>query len=464
MTEVYTLTATELSPLIESRRISPVEVMESVCSRIEKMEPRINAYITLTPELAMQQAKNAENLIMKGYHQGPLHGIPIGMKDNIYTKGIRTTGGSAILEEFVPDHDATVMKKLLCAGGAMTGKLNMHEFGGGITNTNPAYGNTRNPWNEQYMPGGSSGGSGAALAAGMATLATGTDTFGSIRVPASMCGIYGLKPTYGLVSSYGVAPLAWSLDHIGPMARSVNDLALLLNEMAGYDPKDPGSIKPPNHDYTKNIGKGIKGIKMAIPTFFMKHLEPDVEKLFREAVVKLEQLGAKIMELDIPELTMSAFANYVITTGEASSYHYEQLQKNYDEFADDVRIFFNTGVITNTPQYVRAQQVRRKLTEAFKQAFEKVDILIAPTIPIVPKPFAENWVEQNLSITEQCMPFTSPANNTGTPSLSVPIGLASNGMPVGMQLIGPHFSEKLLLQAGARWEETNPLGNHKMPL
>lgn len=459
MTKLYTLTATELSPLIETKQVSPVEITESIITRMEEMEPRINAYITLTQELALQQAKNAENLMMKGFYQGPLHGIPIGMKDNIYTKGIKTTGGSATLKNFVPDYNATVVKKLLCAGGLMTGKLNMHEFGGGITNTNPAFGNTRNPWNVNFMPGGSSGGSAAALKAGLATIATGTDTFGSIRVPASMCGIYGLKPTYGLVSSYGVAPLAWSLDHVGPMARCVNDLALMLNEMVGYDPKDPGSIKPPDHDYTKLIGKGIKGITIGVPTFFLKDLELDVEKLFMRAVKMLEQLGAKIVEMEIPELTMSAYANYVITTGEASSYHYERLQEQSEQFADDVRIFFQTGVITNTPQYVRAQQARRKLSDAFHQAFEKVDIIIGPTIPIVPKPFAENYVEQNLSVTEKCMPFTSPANNTGTPSLSVPIGLASNGMPVGMQLIGKHFSEKLLLQVGARWEKTDPLGD-----
>ncbi|WP_096153873.1 amidase [Bacillus sp. FJAT-45066] len=457
MTNLYNLTATELSPLIQSKQVSPVELMKSILTRIEEMEPRINAYITLTPELALQQAKNAENLIMKGFNQGPLHGIPIGMKDNLYTKGIRTTGGSATLEKFKPDYNATVVKKLLGAGGVMTGKLNMHEFGGGLTNTNLAFGNTRNPWNENFMPGGSSGGSAAAIKAGLTTLATGSDTFGSIRVPASMCGIYGLKPTYGLVSSYGVAPLAWSLDHVGPMARSVSDLALMLNEMAGYDPKDPGSMKTPNHDYTKTIGKGIKGVKIGVPSFFMKGLEPDVDKLFKAAVLKLEQLGAKMVEIEIPELSMSSYANYVITTGEASSYHYERLQEQSEKFADDVRIFFQTGVITNTPQYVRAQQVRRKLTDAFNKVFEKIDILVGPTIPIVPKPFAENFVEQNLSVTEKCMPFTSPANNTGTPSLSVPIGLASNGLPVGMQLIGAHFSEKLLLQVGARWEKTNPL-------
>ena len=342
-------------------------------------------------------------------------------------------------------------------GKVMLGKLNMHEFGGGITNTNPVYGNVRNPWKVNYSPGGSSGGSGAALAAGLATLATGTDTFGSIRVPASMCGVYGLKPTYGLVSTKGVAPLAWSLDHAGPMARSVSDLALMLNVMAGYDPKDPGSIKARIPDYTENLNKGINGLKIGVPSYYMQGLDRDVEILFKDAVKTLETMGATVVDVDIPELSMSAFAGYVITIGEASTYHYEWLQTRSEEYADDVRIFFKTGVLTNSPHYVRSQQVRRVLTEALKKTYEDVDVLIGPTIPITTPAFQKNWVEQNLEVTRRGMPFTSPPNLTGAPSLSVPIGLCSEGLPVGMQLIGNHFTEKRLLQVGSEWEKVSPL-------
>ncbi|GAE24863.1 aspartyl-tRNA(Asn) amidotransferase subunit A [Halalkalibacter wakoensis JCM 9140] len=459
MTELHALSATELAPLIKGKKVSPVELIETILSRINQLDGEVNSYITVLPELALEKARHAESQIMNGVYEGPLHGIPVGIKDNYETKGIRTTVGSGILSDYIPHTTATTVKKLSCAGGIMTGKLNMHEFGGGLTNTNPVYGHSRNPWNIDYSPGGSSGGSAAALAAGLATLATGTDTFGSIRVPAAMCGIYGLKPTYGLVSTNGVLPLAWSLDHAGPMARSVSDVALMLNVMAGYDAEDPGSIKTRATDYTHNLSKGIKGLKVGVPSFFLQGLDPEVEQLFQQALLKLEELGAMVKEISIPQLEMSSFSNYVITTGEAATYHYEKLQQIPEQYASDVRTFFTAGVLTHTPQYVRAQQVRRSLTEAIKKEFEDVDMMVAPTIPITTPKFQDDWIAQNLAITKKCMPFTSPANVTGTPSLSVPMGRCSKGLPVGMQFIGNHQTEKLLLQAGEAWEQTDPLTN-----
>ncbi|MBU9723542.1 MULTISPECIES: amidase [Bacillaceae] len=458
MTELYTLTATELASLYRSKQVSPVEVTKSIFQRIGIADQRVNAYITTTPDAALKKAQFVEDDMMRGIYKSPLQGIPIGIKDNYYTAGVRTTAGSKILSDFIPDTTATSVKKLECAGGITLGKLNMHEFGGGLTNTNPFHGRTNNPWNTKYIPGGSSGGSAVALAAGLATLTTGTDTFGSIRTPAAMCGVYGLKPTYGLVSSKGVAPLAWSLDHAGPMARSVSDLALMLQEMAGYDPEDPASIKAPIPDYTENLTKGMKGVKIGVPRFFMEGLDHDIELLFTNALKKLEELGAEVKEITISELSMAEFAGHVITTGEASTFHYEWLQSRLQDYAEDVRIYFQSGLVLNTPQYVRAQQARRKLTTAFKKAIEDVDVLVGPTVPITTPPFQENWVEQNLEITKRCMPFTAPATLTGTPSLSVPMGLDSNRLPAGMQLIGNHLAEKLLLQVGKAWESTNPLG------
>ncbi|OLS38729.1 glutamyl-tRNA amidotransferase [Alkalihalophilus pseudofirmus] len=457
MTELTSLTASKLGPLIKEKQVSPVELMEETFERINKLDSTLNAYITLLPDYALEKAQQAEKDIMRGLYKGPLHGIPIGIKDNYYTKGITTTVGSKIFQDYIPDSTATAVEKLLCAGGIMTGKLNMHEFGGGLTNTNHTYGNARNPWNVNYMPGGSSGGSGAALAAGLATLATGTDTFGSIRVPASMCGLYGLKPTYGLVSTEGVAPLSWSMDHAGPMARSIDDLALMLQYMAGYDPEDPGSIKAPIPDYKKGYGRGIKGLKIGVPTYFMEGLDADVEEMFNKAIATLQQMGAEILYLTIPSLTMSSYAAYLIVPAEASAYHYENLQQKPRQFETDVRVFFETGVVMSGAQYVRSQQIRRKMTEALKAAFEKVDLLIGPTIPIAPQPFHPNWVQQNLEIIERCMPFTSPANLTGIPSLNVPMGLSEDGLPLGMQLMGNHLTENLLLQVGREWEKTDPL-------
>ncbi|GAA0453854.1 amidase [Alkalibacillus silvisoli] len=459
MTELYSMTAHELAPLIETKQLSPVELMENMMSRVNQVEQEVNAYITILEEQALEQARHAEAEIMNGLYKGALHGIPIGIKDNYYTKGVRTTSGSKFFQDLTPDYTATVVKKLLCAGGIMTGKLNMHEFGGGLTNTNPFYGDVRNPWDLERTPGGSSGGSSAALAAGLSTLATGTDTFGSIRVPAALTGTYGLKPTYGLVSGYGVAPLAWSMDHPGPMARSVTDLALMLNHMVGYDHDDPGSIKAPSANYLKNLSKGVKGVKVGVPNFYLNNLDPEVKDAFQTAMSTFEQLGAEVKDISIPELNLSTYAGYLVTIGEGSGYHYSRLRNQPEDFASDVRIFFNTGTLTTTPQYVMAQQVRRALTDAFKKAFEDVDVIASPMTPYPAPRFQDHWVEQNLEIINDFMPFTAPAATTGIPSLAVPMGLSSNGLPLGLQLMSNHLTEKLLLQVGSAFENNSLASN-----
>ncbi|QDI90796.1 Asp-tRNA(Asn)/Glu-tRNA(Gln) amidotransferase GatCAB subunit A [Salicibibacter halophilus] len=458
MTELHTKTASELAPFIKDKQLSPVELTEAIMKQVEKENPSINAYITLLPEVAREQAKHAEKQMMQGLYRGPLHGIPIGIKDNMYTKGIPTTAGSKLLHDFLPHENATSVDKLLAAGCIMIGKLNMHEFGGGLTNTNQFYGNARNPWDLNHTPGGSSGGSSAAISAGLATLATGTDTFGSIREPAAMAGIYGLKPTYGLVSSHGVVPLAPSMDHIGPMARSVPDLALMLQHMAGPDPRDPANIHAPIPNYSDSLTKGIEGIKIAVPGYFLKGLDSDIEFLFKNALEQMENMGAKIIDMDIPELELSSYAAYQTVTGEAGNTFYEKLKTNPEVFNDDVRIFFTSGLATNTNHYVRSQQARRRLVTAFKKTFEDVDIVAAPTVPITAPAFQTAWIEQNLDIIERCMPFTAPANLTGLPSLSVPIGLSSEMLPAGMQFMGDHLTERLLFQVGNSWESINPLG------
>ena len=457
MTDISFLTATELGPLIKSRQLSPVELTKHMLNRIDKIDPILRTYITSLNELALKQAKEAEDNIMHGKYMGPLHGIPIGIKDNYYTKGIRTTDGSKLFADFVPVDTATAVKKLLEAGTIMLGKQNMHELAAGSTGTNPFFGTTRNPWNIQYMPGGSSGGGTASLAAGLATLATGSDTFGSIRLPAAMCGVYGLKPTYGLVSTHGIFPSAWSLDTSGPMARSVSDLALMLHYMAGFDANDPASLNVSIPNYTENLNKGIRGMKIGIPTYYLEGLDPDVEKLFQNAITTLRNLGAEIKEIVIPELEMTTFAGYATVTGEASAFHHKWLQTHSEDYSADIRTFFLAGALTNTPQYIQAQQTRRKMVEVFDKVLKDVDILLGPTIPITTPAFNENWIEQNLDVIKRCLPFTAPINLTGVPSLSVPMGLDQRGLPVGMQFIGKPLSEKLLLQVGNAWESTNPL-------
>lgn len=457
MTNLSFLTATELSMLLQTKQLSPVELIKQVLDRIDQMDSTINAYITTLNESALKQAKEAEAAIMQGQYKGPLHGIPMGIKDNYQTKDIRTTGGSKLFRDSIPEQTATSVEKLLAAGGIMVGKLNMNELGAGSTGTNQLFGTTKNPWNTDHMPGGSSGGSAAALAAGMAALTTGTDTWGSNRIPAAMSGVYGLKPTYGLISTYGILPTASSLDHAGPLARSVADLALMLNFMAGFDPKDPASLNTAIPDYTADLNKGIKGIKIGIPTYYLEGLEPEVEKLFHSAVATLRNLGAEIKELEIPELSMSTFAGFAISSSEASAFNYESLQMQSAAYAQDTRALLLAGTLTSATQYLKAQQVRRKLVKAFQKAFEEVDVILGPTIPITAPALGENWAEQNLAVTARCLPFTVPANLTGIPSLSVPMGLCSKGLPAGLQFMGKHLSEKQLFQVGAAWESTKPL-------
>ncbi|MGR6897382.1 amidase [Rummeliibacillus sp. BSL5] len=452
MPELFKMTATELAPLIQGKTISPVELVSLFLHRIEKYDTELRTYITPLPELALIQAKEAENEIMRGIYKGPLHGIPIGIKDNYCTKGIRTTAGSKLLENFIPNQSATVVTKLLKSGSIMLGKQNMHELGAGVTGTDLTFGSTNNPWNNDYMPGGSSSGAAASLVAGLTTIATGSDTFGSIRVPASMCGVYGLKPTYGLISKYGIIPTAMSLDTAGPMARSVSDLALMLQYMAGYDPLDTASIRVEIPNYTENLTKGIKGIKIGIPSYYLRGLDPEVEKLFLLAVNNLNALGANIVNIEIPELELTTFAGFTTVVSEAAAYHTDWLKTHPKDYSTDVHATLLSGALTNSTQYLEAQKARRKMTYALQQIFEDVDLLIGPAIPIETPAWSMDWVSQNLDVENRCMPFTAPVNLTGTPSLTVPIGFDPRGLPVGMQIIGNHLSEELLLQTGHAFE------------
>ncbi|MCM3739477.1 amidase family protein [Oceanobacillus luteolus] len=457
MNDLSLMTARELGKYIKGKQLSPVELTKHMLQRIRQMDGTLRTYITPLEELAIIQAKDAENKIMKGEYLGPLHGIGVGIKDNKFTKGIRTTDGSKLFADFFPSESATVVNKLLHGGVIMLGKQNMHELAAGSTGTNPFFGTTRNPWNLEYMPGGSSGGGTASLAAGLATLATGSDTFGSIRLPASMCGVYGLKPTYGLVSTFRVFPSAWSLDTVGPMARSVGDLAIMLQVMAGYDPNDPAILRVPLPNYSEAIHNDIKGIKIGIPTYYVKGLDEDIAMLFRRAVVQLQYLGAEVKELEIPELEMSTFSGYLTVGSEAAAFHNEWLKTHPEDYSPDIRSFFLAGSLMEGRKYVQAQQARRRMVQAFEKAFQEVDMLLGPTIPIKTPKFQANWVKQNLDVVKRTLPFTVPVNLTGVPALAVPMGIDSNGLPAGMQFIGRHLSEQQLLQVGNAWEQLNPL-------
>lgn len=457
MTDFSFTSATELASLVESKQVSPVELTQQFLDRIDEKDETYNAFITVTHDYALEQAREAEKKINDGQYKGPLHGIPIGVKDTFQVKGITTTSGSKLYENYIPDATSTAAQQLFDAGGIMLGKLNLHSLGPGSTGINPTFGSARNPWNTDYITGGSSSGSAAALAAGLAPIVTGADMWGSLRVPAAMTGVYGFKTTNGLVSGFGNIPTSTSLHATGPMARTVPDLGLMLNYMVGYDPKYPSSLNVVHPDYTTDLDKGIKGLRIGIPSYYKEGLDPEIEKLFNESVEKLKGLGAEIQEIDIPELNLSKFAGLVTALSEAGANYYDSMQKDPQVHAEDIRALLASGSLISGTQYIKAQQARRELSEAFTRAFENLDIMVAPTIPIRTPKFEEDWVKLNLEVVEKILPFTVPANVTGKPALSVPMGLDSDGLPTGMQFIGPGLSEKRLLQAAKAWETTEPI-------
>ena len=461
--ELISKSVEELAPLIENKTVSPVELTQAVLDHAEANNKRINAYINISRYDAETSAKKAEEEIANGNYRGMYHGIPMGIKDNIYFKDEVTTMASKIHENFVSDYDATVVKKLRDAGVIFTGKLNMHEYAWGITNNNPHYGACRNPWDLEKIPGGSSGGSGAAVAADMSVASLGTDTAGSIRIPSSACGIVGLKPTHGRVSKYGCYPLAWSLDHIGPMTKTVKDAAGLMNVIGGYDKNDPTSLDVPVDNYT-NFNGDVKDLVIGVnEDYFFNQVDSDIEKLVRQSIQSLVDQGAKVEEVKVPSLQYAEWAELVTSLSEASAIHHTDLLKRPDDFGHDIRLLFELGELPSAVDYLQAQQVRRQLKQDFAKAFEKVDVLISPTLPVIPPSIGEDFADLNgkkVDLIDSIIRFTGPGNLTGLPALSIPCGTKGN-MPVGLQIMGPVFSEKAILNAGYALEKTNPLEGKK---
>lgn len=460
MGELNTKSIAQLAPLLRDKQISPFELTEATLAQTDYLNDSLNAYIDIYREEAITAAKMAEEEILQGKYRGPLHGIPIALKDNIYVKGKVTTMGSKIHQDFKPHFDATVVNRLREAGAILTGKLNMHEYALGITTDNPHYGPCRNPWNANKTPGGSSGGSGAAVAAHMATASIGTDTGGSIRIPASACGIVGLKPTFGRVSKYGCFAEAWTLDHVGPMTKTVDDTAILLQALEGFDENDPTSVKVPKayrlNAYAQDVRQMVIGIN---ESYYFNDIDNDVDLLVRKRIKMLEDMGAKIEAVDIPSLQYCEYALTITDMSEASTVHHHHLKSRPQDFGEDVRPILELGEVPTAVEYLQAQQIRRKLKLEFEKAFTKIDVLIAPTLPIIPPEIGRDVALLNgekVDLFDNVLRLTSPANFTGLPSLSVPAGLA-DGMPVGIQLIGDTFEERKILRVGNIIESMNPL-------
>lgn len=467
MTAMHYETISSLAPKLEKKELSPVELTNIMLDRIDDVDEQLNSYITVMKEEARADAKRAEQEIMNGDYRGPLHGVPIAVKDLLNTKGIRTTAGSQVLSEHIPDEDATVVKKLREAGAIFLGKLNMHEFAFGVTNKNDYFGDAKNPWDVERTPGGSSGGSGAAVAAGLAYAALGSDTGGSIRTPSALNGIYGLKPTFGRVSKFGAIPLAWSLDHIGPMARNVEDLAIVLQAIAGFDKHDPTTVNKAVPEYSSSLHQNISGIKIGVPTnYFFDFLEDEVEQSVKAAIEELEKLGATVVEMTIPELELCEYSELVTIQAEAAAYHHEMLVEKSHLYGNDVRTTLQAGELLSAVHYVKAQQARRIVQGAISRTFEQVDAIVAPSVSMV----APKWKEsfkiiqgESKAVTAEFVRFAAPANLTGIPSLSVPTGFSSNGLPIGMQIMGKPFAEATLFTIASAYEESNNF-SHRHPI
>lgn len=453
---VLKLDITALSEKIRRKEVSPTEIVAQLISRIQAVNPVLNAFITVAEEEAMEQARQAESEIVAGGYRGPLHGIPIGLKDLIYTQGIKTTMGSGIYRDFVPEADAAVVRKLKQAGAIIIGKLNTHEFAYGSTGDVSYFGAVRNPYDTSKMTGGSSSGSGAAVASGLCFGALGTDTGGSIRIPSSACGIVGMKPTFGLVSKQGVYPLAYTLDHIGPMTRTVRDNAELLNILAGYDGEDPYSVQREEEDYTRYLGDTIRGTTVGIPsTFYFDRIDDEIRSKIEETIDLLRGMGANVRTVDIPELSEVSWGQLKTIQSEAYAVHEEHMDAFAEIYHPEVLERLRASAEAKGYEYVKAQDIRRRAQESFRRAFEHVDVLAAPTIPILPPELGQREIRingQSEPVRAALLRLTGPTNLTGLPSLSMPCGFSGTGLPIGLQLIGKPFGEAKLYQFGAALE------------
>ena len=447
--------------LLRRKEISPVELADAALARIESLNPSLNAFITITAEAARRQARAAEREIRRDGPRSPLHGIPISLKDNFWTKGVRTTAGSKILAGFVPGEDSEVAILLARAGAIVLGKTNMHEFAYGITSENPHFGSVRNPWMRDRISGGSSGGSAVAVATGMGFASVGTDTGGSIRIPSALCGIVGLKPTFGLVSLAGTVPLSQSMDHAGPLARSVTDACIVLEAIAGAYPK---GMPRPNH---RRLRPGCpKRFRLGWPEqYYFNRVDGDVRIAMDEAAKTLERLGGRIKKVSLPHLQESVPSSTNIALAEATNYHESQgyFPARAFDYGGDVRGRLEAGEKVRAPEYLRGFAVKRMLERDFDAAFEHVDAIFVPASPIPAPPLGENEVEiggARESVRSLLVGASRPANFTGHPAISVPCGFTRAGLPVGFQLIGPRWGEAGLLAIALAFEEATPWHEH----
>jgi aspartyl-tRNA(Asn)/glutamyl-tRNA(Gln) amidotransferase subunit A len=457
---LWKLSLSEASQLVRSKKVSPVELTEACLHRIERLNPQLNAFITVTADSALAEARAAEAEIRRGRWKGPLHGIPIALKDLLDTAGLRTTAASALFKERVPTQDAEVVRRLKAAGAVLLGKLNMHEFAYGGSSVISYFGPSRNPWEPAYSTGGSSGGNAAAVAAGLCYGAIGSDTGGSVREPAGYCGIVGLKPTYGRVSTRGAVPLAWSLDHLGPMTRTVKDAAAMLQVVAGYDPEDTSSADLPVPDYAKAIAAPTSSLRLGIPrAFFYEQLHPETQAAMEAALAVLRKLTAS--QQDIGPLASDAsyasitgsFAN--ILRAEAYAYHHEFVSKTPELYQADTLKRIRSGAEIATPAYIQSRRQLEQIRRSVSRVFDTVELLLTPTSPAPPPAIDDLLADPNTLRNKEVVMLrnTRPFNVLGLPTISIPCGFTQASLPIGMQISGAPGSEATVLRLAYAYEQ-----------
>jgi len=466
MTELTDLSLSEASDMLGAGEVSSLELVEANLRAIDKTEPVVDAYANVLADEARAAATSRDAEIAAGNRRGPLHGVPIGIKDNIYTKGVVTECGSQVMAGFIPDHDATCVEKLEQAGAVIIGKLRCHEFALG-TNAPP----TRSPWNLDCYPGGSSIGSGAAVTSRSSFGALGTDTGGSIRVPSSINNLVGMKASFGRVSIYGVVPVAWSLDHVGPMTRRVKDNALLLAGMAGHDPKDPTSAKQPVPDFCADLEAGVAGLRIGVERdyFFYDGLLDEIRASVEAVIAEYQQLGAEIIEIKLPELEITQDALFTIVLAECSAYHRKLIREHGDKYDPATRAIVHLAELVPASHYLAAQQARSLYRKAINRAFseQRLDAMLWPTMPIATAPLDQLYATRadgypDTPVGSMCH-HTFNANLAGLPALTAPAGITSDGLPFGYQLTGRAFDEAMLYRIAYAYEREHDWHRRKAP-
>ncbi len=457
--ELTGLTVTRAARLLRARKISAVELTRAALERIQALDGTLKAFITVTADLALAQARRADREIAKGAYRGPLHGIPLSLKDIYSTKGIRTTAGSRILADFVPDTDATATARLAAAGAVLLGKTNLHEFAAGVTTDNPHFGTCQNPWKLGYIPGGSSGGSAAAIAAGLGLASLGSDTGGSIRIPASFCGIVGHKPTYGLVPRTGILPESWSLDHGGPMTRTAADAAAVLEAIAGPDGRDPSAVSARLPSARRVLGKALDGLRVGVPVnYYFDVVDSEVEGLVRAAIGQIRKLGASVVPVKIPGVEAALDSCFVVAWAEAAHYHRQWLLTRPQDYGVDVGNLLKGALLYLATDYLQAQRVRARIRRSLQEVFRGVDVIVSPTTPLTATPIGRLEVPLNtrtVSVLDVGARLTCIANLTGEPACSVPCGFTRAGLPAGLMIHGPALADMTVLRVSHAYEEAS---------